>query len=86
MSVFTNAGHNIITTDSEHAQTLQLVNDDSNVIQEFTLTDKAIMSKNIVAETITANNLQNYKTKQTAKSSPISTSTVSTYQFIDSIR
>ena len=82
VSVFTNAGHNIIT--NSNSQALQLVNDDSNIIQEFTLTDKAIMAKNIVAETITADNLQNYKTKQSAKSSPTA-STSTAYQFIDTI-
>ena len=87
VSVFTNAGHNIITTDSENSQALQLVNDNSNIIQEFTLFDKAIMAKNIIAETITADNLQNYKTKQSAKSSPFSTGDVNTgvIAFIDTI-
>ena len=73
VSVFTNAGHNIITTNSEYTQTLQLVNDDSNVLQEFTLTDKAIMAKNIVAETVNADNIienivVNGKTYPAAKS------------------
>lgn len=55
VSIFTNAGHNPLVTNSNNA--LELVSDNSNVLQEFILQDKAIIAENIVAKTITAENL-----------------------------